>query len=367
MQPSRSSREKEYARYLLRQLHAEARAPLTVMEVCGTHTVAIARSGLRELLPEHIRLISGPGCPVCVTDDHDLDQVWALALQEGVILATFGDMMRVPGTRGSLQEAKGRGADVRVVYSATDALALARENPAAEVVFLGVGFETTVPTVAVAVEQALAEGLENFSVFSLHKLVPPVLEALLEDPEVRIDAFINPGHVCTIIGSTPFEFVAAKYRKPCVITGFEPVDILEALLMIVRQHAEGRAEVEIQYRRAVRPEGNPVARAYIDKYFMPAAARWRGLGVVPASGLELRPEYRALDARTRFPLAVEPGRRPRGCSCGEVLKGVKLPYECPLFGKACTPARPVGPCMVSSEGSCAAYYRYGARRAGGVQ
>jgi len=362
MQPYKN--KKEYARYLLDKLHQKAEQPLTVMEVCGTHTVAIARSGLRELLPETIRLISGPGCPVCVTDDFDLDLAIALSRQKGVILVTFGDMMRVPGTGSSLQEEKGRGADVRVVYSPADALTIARENPHSQVIFLAIGFETTVPAVAVTLEQAIQEGLENFSIFSLHKLVPPVMKALLEDPEVKIDAFLNPGHVCTILGVEPFRFVAEEYGRPCVIAGFDAVDILEALLMIVEQQKSGRPKVEIQYRRAVRPEGNQVAQAYIRKYFIPAPAVWRGIGEVPGSGLQLRDEYAHLEARNRFSIEVEPGKRVKGCACGEILKGLKLPYECPLFGKACTPMRPVGPCMVSSEGSCSAYYRFRREKAG---
>jgi hydrogenase expression/formation protein HypD len=336
------------------------------MEVCGTHTVAIARSGLRELLPENIRLISGPGCPVCVTDDLDLDMVIALAREPGITMVTFGDMMRVPGTRSSLLEAKGLGADVRVVYSPTDAVALAMSNPDRQVVFLAIGFETTIPTVAVAVEQAVQQEVRNFSIFSLHKLVPPVMEALLTDPEVRLDAFINPGHVCTILGTEPFRFIPEKYGKPCVVTGFEAVDIMEALLMILQQYNQGRPAVEIQYKRAVRPEGNPVARGYIDKYFTPVTACWRGIGDAPGSGLALREEFARLDAQKRFPITVTPGKRVRDCSCGQVLKGLKLPYECALFGKACTPMKPVGPCMVSTEGSCAAYYRYGAQKVGGA-
>lgn len=362
----RHYRNSDYAHSLLDRLRQEAVRPLAAMEVCGTHTVAIARSGLRELLPPNIRLISGPGCPVCVTDDLDLDVVIALAREKEIITATFGDMMRVPGTRSSLLEAKSRGADVRVVYSPTDAVALAADNPGKQVVFLAVGFETTIPTVAVAVEQALQQGLPNFSIYSLHKLVPPVMEALLTDPEVRLDAFINPGHVCTILGTEPFRFVAEKYGKPCVITGFEAVDIMESLLMILQQYNEGRPAVEIQYKRAVRPEGNAVARGYIDRYFAPQTACWRGIGEVPGSGLALRPEFARLDARKRFPIEVTPGKRAQNCACGQVLKGQKLPYDCALFGKACTPMKPVGPCMVSTEGSCAAYYRYGAQKAGGA-
>jgi hydrogenase expression/formation protein HypD len=363
MQPYRN---RDYARHLLERLQQEAKRPVSVMEVCGTHTVAIARSGLRELLPENIRLISGPGCPVCVTDDLDLDLVIALAKEPGITMATFGDMMRVPGTRSSLLEAKSLGADVRVVYSPTDAVALAAANPNREVVFLAVGFETTIPTVAVAVEQAVQQELRNFSIFSLHKLVPPVMEALLTDPEVRLDAFINPGHVCTILGTEPFRFIPEKYGKPCVVTGFEAVDIMEALLIILQQYNQGRPAVEIQYKRAVRPEGNPVARAYIDKYFTPVTANWRGIGEAPGSGLALREEFARLDAQRRFPVTVTPGKRVGNCSCGQVLKGLKLPYECALFGKACTPMKPVGPCMVSTEGSCAAYYRYGTQKVGGA-
>lgn len=362
MQHSRNN--KEYARYLLDKLHKETDRPLTAMEVCGTHTVAIARSGLRDLLPDSWRLISGPGCPVCVTDDCDIDLAIALAREKNVILATFGDMMRVPGSNSSLQEEKSRGADIRVVYSPLDALKLASENPGSEVVFLAVGFETTVPTVAVALEQAIQQGLENFSILALHKLVPPVMRALLEDPDVKIDAFINPGHVCTILGTHPFAFIADEYGKPCVVTGFEAVDILEALLLILRQYRSGAPSVEIQYKRAVRPEGNPVARKFIEKYFMPVEARWRGIGTVPGSGLALRDEFSSFDAQKRFSVSVNAEKKKKNCSCGDVLKGLKLPYECALFGKACTPLKPVGPCMVSTEGSCAAYYRYGTKKVG---
>jgi hydrogenase expression/formation protein HypD len=356
--------KKDYARYLLDRLHKETTRRLTTMEVCGTHTVAIARSGIRELLPENMRLLSGPGCPVCVTDDLDLDRVMALSREKGIILATFGDMMRVPGTSSSLLEEKSRGADVRVVYSPADAVRLAAENSQSQVVFLGVGFETTVPTVAVAMEEALKRGLKNFSVYSLHKIVPPVMKVLLEDPEVKIDAFLNPGHVCTILGNEPFQFIARDYGKPCVVTGFEATDILEALLMIVEQYNEGCPSVDIQYKRAVHPDGNPVAVGYINKYFTTEDANWRGIGPVPGSGLTVRQEYAELDAMRRFPVNVVPARRKQNCACGEILKGIKLPYQCPLFGKVCTPAKPVGPCMVSTEGSCAAYYRYGKHKVG---
>jgi hydrogenase expression/formation protein HypD len=354
--------KKEYAQQLLQRLQTEADRPLTAMEVCGTHTVAIARSGLRELLPPNIRLLSGPGCPVCVTDDLDLDRVMALSREPGMIMATFGDMMRVPGTSSSLLEEKSKGADVRIVYSPADALTLAADNPDKQVVFLGVGFETTVPTVAVALEEAIRRELTNFSVYSLHKVVPPVMRVLLEDPEVKIDAFLNPGHVCTILGNEPFRFIAEEYGKPCVVTGFEAADILEALLMIVEMYKSGQPRVDIQYKRAVKPEGNPVACGFIDKYFDRSDANWRGIGMVPGSGLTLRPEFASFDALRRFPLEVTPGQRKKNCACGEILKGIKLPNQCPLFGKVCTPAKPVGPCMVSTEGSCAAYYRYGGQK-----
>jgi len=349
---------KEYAQKLLSVIHREADSPLYLMEVCGTHTVAIAKSGIRSLLPPTLKLISGPGCPVCVTDNVDLDMVMELSRQPNVIIATYGDMIRVPGSKSSLQQEKGSGADIRVVYSTLDAVELARANPNREVVFLGIGFETTIPTVAAALEMAAAEGLQNFSIFSAHKVVPPAMKVLIEDPDVRIDGFINPGHVCTILGAEPFRFIPEKYHKPCVITGFDPTDILEGILMIIRQHRTKNWAVENQYRRVVHEEGNPVARAYIDKFFEPVDAAWRGIGVIPGSGLELKGEYAAWNARQKFALKPGTPKQNSACSCGEILKGIKLPYECKLFGKACTPLNPVGPCMVSSEGSCAAYYRF---------
>lgn len=355
---------KEYAKKLLELIHREIVSPLHLMEVCGTHTVAIARSGIRSLLPPELKLISGPGCPVCVTDNTDLDPVLELSRRPGVIMATYGDMLRVPGSHGSLQEEKGNGADIRVVYSTLDAVELARTNPDREVVFLGIGFETTIPTAAAALEMAAVEKLRNFSIVSMHKLVPPALKALLEDPDVRIDGFINPGHVCTILGVEPFRFIPEQYRRPCVITGFEPADILEGILMIIRQHRTENWAVEIQYRRAVQPQGNPVAREYIEKYFTPVDAVWRGIGVIPGSGLELKEAYSDWNARKKFGLKPAASRPKTACACGEILKGIKLPSDCPLFGKACTPLRPVGPCMVSTEGSCAAYYRFSPQREG---
>lgn len=332
------------------------------MEVCGSHTVAIAKSGIRELLPESVQLVSGPGCPVCVTDNSDIDRFLSLAQTPGVIVATFGDMLRVPGSKTSLQAVRAEGADVRVVYSTLDALEISRQNPDKEVVFLGVGFETTIPTVAVSVEIAEREHLSNYSILSMHKLVPPVLELLVTDPEVGLDGFINPGHVCSVLGTAPFEFIAGKYQKPSVVAGFEALDILEAIWMLLRQRQEKRAAVEIQYSRVVKPEGSPKAAEYISRYFEPVDAVWRGIGRVPQSGLRLKAQYRLFDAEMKFDLPKPKSVNTPGCLCGEILKGRRHPFNCRLFGKACTPLQPVGPCMVSSEGSCAAYYRYSQRR-----
>lgn len=352
---------KEVAESYLREIRELADAPYTVMEVCGTHTVAIAKNALRDLLPKHIRLVSGPGCPVCVTDSSDIDRFLYLAAQPNVIIATFGDMIRVPGSKKSLQMLRGEGADIRIVYSTLDALEIARKDPEKEVVFLGVGFETTVPTVAVSIEHAKKEGLKNYSVLSMHKLVPPVLRALAEDAETEVDGFLDPGHACTIIGTKTIEFMAKDYGKPGVVTGFEALDILEGLAMLLRQRAQGRSEIEIQYKKIVKPEGNPVAQALIDKMFEPVDASFRGLGIIPQGGLGIRKEYEEWDASKKFDLPEFETIEIPGCSCGKVLKGQIAPPECPLFARKCTPLSPVGPCMVSSEGSCAAYYRYAQR------
>ncbi|MDA8442200.1 MAG: hydrogenase formation protein HypD [Peptococcaceae bacterium] len=346
---------------LIADIKAMATEPFKLMEVCGSHTVAIAKSGIRELLPPNIRLVSGPGCPVCVTDNSDIDRFLSLAQQPGLIIATFGDMIRVPGTVTNLQNIRAGGADVRVVYSTLDALEIARQNPEKQVVFLGIGFETTIPTVAVSVEIAARENLSNYSVLAMHKLVPPVLEVLVMDPELGIDAFINPGHVCSVLGTEPFEFIAKQYGKPSVIAGFEPLDILQTIWMLLKQRTEGRSEVEIEYTRVVKTAGNPKAREYMDKYFTVVDARWRGIGVIPQSGLKLRPEYSQFDAEAKFTLPQPVETNIPGCQCGDILKGRLLPPDCALFGKACTPLQPIGPCMVSSEGSCAAFYRYRGR------
>lgn len=330
----------------------------TLMEVCGTHTVAIARNGIRDLMPEGTRLASGPGCPVCVTSNKDIDTVIALARVPGVTIATFGDMTRVPGSTSSLLKEQAAGRSVEIVYSPLDAIRLAQENPDKQVVFVGVGFETTTPLVAMAIKRAAACGLENFSVFAAHKNMPGALEAIVNDPRLKVDALILPGHVSTIIGVEPYRFLAEKYGIPGVITGFEPVDVLQGIAMIMRQLHDGRAEIEIAYARGVMPEGNPVALAAIDEVFETCTATWRGLGDIPGSGYRIRPEFSRFDAVARFNPEVEPTQDPKGCRCGDVLRGIMAPNECPLFRKVCTPENPVGPCMVSSEGSCAAYFRY---------
>jgi hydrogenase expression/formation protein HypD len=333
--------------------------PLKLMEVCGTHTVEIFRHGIRGLIPRTITLLSGPGCPVCVTSIHDVDVAIAIAKRPEVVLVTFGDMMRVPGGKQSLIEARSEGADVRVMYSPMDALKLARTETERQVVFFATGFETTSPLIAATVYEAKRLGVRNFSIFSSHKLVPPALKALLDSPDVKVDGFIMPGHVSTIIGKQPYAVVAKQYHIPCVITGFEAGEIIEGILMIARQLAQQRSEVEIQYRNVVKAEGNPKALALLGRVFETMDAYWRGIGVIPGSGLKLRAEYAAFDAMARFDPQVSDEPEPELCSCGDILRGVKIPTECPLFGTGCTPDSPVGPCMVSTEGSCAAYFKYG--------
>lgn len=331
---------------------------VTLMEVCGTHTVSIARNGIRSLMPQQVKLASGPGCPVCVTSNHDIDKVIALARIPDLILATFGDMTRVPGSTSSLLAEQAHGADVRIVYSPLDALRIAQENPDKQVVFVGVGFETTTPLIAMAIKRAKESRLANFSVFAAHKNMPNALDVIVNDPELSVDALILPGHVSTIIGVEPYRFLAERYGIPGVITGFEPNDILQGVAMIMRQLHEGRAEIEIAYARGVMPEGNPVALAAIDEVFAVCDATWRGIGVIPESGYVIREKFAEFDAMRRFDPVVEETIEHAGCRCGDVLRGVMRPDECPLFRKVCTPENPVGPCMVSSEGSCAAFFRY---------
>lgn len=351
-------KDPKLARGLIETIHRLAPEHATLMEVCGTHTVAIARNGIRDLMPEGLRLASGPGCPVCVTCNRDIDTVIALARIPNVTITTFGDMTRVPGSTSSLLAEQAAGRSVEIVYSPLDALAFAKAHPEREVVFVGVGFETTTPLVAMAIKRARAMGLSNFTVFAAHKNMPGALELLVGDPTLELDALILPGHVSTIIGAEPYRFLAEKYGIPGVITGFEPVDVLQGIAMLVRQLHEGRAEIEIAYARGVMPEGNPVALAAIDEVFETCTATWRGLGDIPGSGYRIRDEFANFDAVRCFEPDVEPTRDPKGCRCGDVLRARIAPNECPLFRTVCTPENPVGPCMVSSEGSCAAYYRY---------
>jgi len=331
-----------------------------LMEVCGGHTHVIYRYAIDELLPDEVEMVHGPGCPVCVIPMGRVDDGIAIAAREEVVLACFGDMMRVPGSERSLQEAKAAGADVRVVYSPLDALRIARAEPEREVVFFAIGFETTAPSTALTLKRARAEGLTNFSCFCNHVLIEPPLRALLSSPDLEIDGFVGPGHVATIVGARAFDFVAAEYRRPLVVSGFEPLDVLQSVEMAMLQLAEGRCEVENQYGRVVAPDGNPAALAAMAEVFEPRETfEWRGLGEIERSALRLSGAYADLDAERRFEL---PGARvadPVECQCGEVLKGAIKPWECRVFGTACTPERAIGTCMVSPEGACAAYYNYG--------
>lgn len=328
-----------------------------IMEVCGSHTMAIGRHGIRDLLPPSVDLVSGPGCPVCVTDAGYVDAAIEL-VRRGAEVCTFGDMLNVPGSDGNLAEARAVGGTVTVCYTPLEALARARADRSREVVFLAIGFETTIAPVVSLVEIALTEGLGNLSLLTAFKVVPPALEALAADPELRVDAFLCPPHVSAIIGSDAYVAFAERHRRPCVVAGFEPLDILMGVEELLTQLVNGEHQVVNQYSRVVTRQGNRCAQAVMAKYLQPVAADWRGLGRLDASGLALRPEYAAFDAERRFGLAVRRGREPAGCRCGDVIKGKLRPAECPLFGKACTPSRPIGPCMVSSEGSCAAWFKY---------
>jgi hydrogenase expression/formation protein HypD len=351
-------RDPQLARSLLASIEAHSTRPVQFMEFCGGHTHAIFRYGLRQMLPPTVRLRSGPGCPVCVTANSELDRALALARQPDLILTTFGDMLKVPGSYSSLQAAKAEGADVRMVYSTLDALEMARRYPERPVVFLGIGFETTAPTVAAAILQAEAEGLANFSVLSLHKLTPPATRAILDAGEVNLSGIIGPGHVTAVIGSEAWEFLPREYGIPCAVAGFEPLDILRAVASLVQMAEEEQAAVVNAYSRCVRPGGNRAALDIVSRVFQVDEADWRGLGRVPASGLALRPQFARFDAALTFPVDPGPTREHKGCRCGEVLRGTVEPPQCPLYGRACTPARPIGPCMVSAEGACAAWFRY---------
>jgi hydrogenase expression/formation protein HypD len=353
-------RNADTAQRLAELIRDRVTRPWNLMEVCGGQTHSIVRHGIQELLPETITLIHGPGCPVCVTPLELIDRALALAARPDVVFCTFGDMLRVPGSADDLLTVKARGGQVRTVYSPLDAVRIARENPEKEVVFFAVGFETTAPATAAAVYQARYLGLENFSLLVSHVLVPPAMEALLSSPECRVQGFLAAGHVCAVMGCDEYEPIARRYGAPIVVTGFEPIDILQGILMCVRQLEEGRAEVENQYTRSVRPEGNPEARQLIREIFEVAPRNWRGLGEIPRSGLALREAYFRFDAERRFGLAEHRVEEPAECISGLILQGIRKPMECPAFGTRCTPTRPLGAPMVSSEGACAAYYQYAA-------
>jgi hydrogenase expression/formation protein HypD len=327
---------------------------INLMEVCGTHTMAIAKAGLRGLMPENIRLLSGPGCPVCVTPQETIDYAIALAQLSGVTIATFGDMVRVPGSTESLEMFS-----PKIVYSPLDALQIAQTNPRENVIFVGVGFETTSPTVAATILAAEKNAVENFYILPAFKCIPPALKFIAQNRQINVQGFILPGHVSTIIGSQPYEFLATQYGIPGCITGFEPIDILGGIFNLVKQIANKNARIDIEYRRVVNPEGNKKAQEILRNVFEPCDARWRGIGIIPQSGMALRPHYRKYDASRKFEVEVAETREPAGCICGKVLLGLNIPPDCALFGKTCTPLSPIGPCMVSSEGSCAAYYKYG--------
>ena len=336
--------------------------PVRFMEVCGTHTVAIFRAGLRQMLPDTVELVSGPGCPVCVTPDDYMDKAIAYAKREDCIIATFGDMLKVPGTSSSLGEAQTEGADIRIVYSPMDSLKIAAENPDKKVIFLAVGFETTAPTAAATVLAAEAQGLQNLYMLSAHKLVPPALRLLLADPEVRVDGFILPGHVSVVTGTDIYEFLPAEFKVPGVVTGFEPLQILRSIYRLTRQVVDGTPKIENEYGSVVRREGNPGARSVLERVYEPVDTKWRGIGLIPRSGLQLNEAYSRFDIERVLPLALSGETKKTACRCGEVLRGIVNPRECPLFGKACIPTHAVGPCMVSVEGVCAAWYKYGSGR-----
>jgi hydrogenase expression/formation protein HypD len=352
-------RDGEKAKPLIEEILRLADMPLRLMEVCGTHTVSIARYGIRKILPETIDLVSGPGCPVCVTSNQDLDKAISLAQVPEAVILTFGDMVRVPGSFTTLAAERAKGRDVRVVYSPLDGLIMAEKEENRPFIFLGVGFETTAPTVAATLLEAQKRKIKNFFVFSAHKTVPRALKTLLASGELNLDGFLLPGHVSAITGTHPFEFLSREFGLAAVVAGFEPIDILQAILLLVRQQKNHHPQVEIQYRRGVQPVGNPHALEIMDRVFEPVDADWRGLGRIPQSGLGLRSEFSSFDAGRVFDLPFPESKEPEGCRCGEVLRGILRPRECALFAKVCNPQNPIGPCMVSFEGSCAAAYKYG--------
>ena len=335
---------------------------IRLMEVCGTHTVAIFRAGIRQLLPKNVELVSGPGCPVCVTADDYIDKAIAYSKREDVIIATFGDMLKVPGSTSSLTEAQGEGADIRIVYSPLDSIEIAKQNPTRKVVFLAVGFETTAPTAAATVLAAKAKGIENLFMLSAQKLVPPALRMLLNDSEVKVDGFILPGHVAVVIGSKAFDFLVSEYNISGVVTGFEPLEILRSILRLLVMIDRGNAEIDNEYKSVVSDVGNAAAQKILNQVYEPVNANWRGIGQIKNSGLKMRGEFAGFDIEQIDPLQVESIAKKTACRCGEVLRGIINPTKCPLFGKACVPTHAIGPCMVSVEGVCAAWYKYGGNR-----
>lgn len=353
-------REGGRAGRILKKIEALQVKDVSLMEICGSHTHTISRSGLRGILPDNIKLISGPGCPVCVTSQSEIDAIVDFAgTNKDVIITSFGDMLRVPGNRSSLEEVRGLGADVRVVYSPLDALSIARETPDKEVVFLSVGFETTAPLVASTLKSARDEGISNLTIYPMHKLTPPAMKALLDSGDMRIDGFICPGHVTAVIGGDAYGFIATDYKRPCVVSGFEPLDALFGIYMLLKQLDEGRTDIEIEYDRVVSRAGNLKARAIMEEVFLPTDADWRGLGAIPLSGLGLKKEFVEFSAPERFGIKADAyAGDVSGCACAEVLKGIINPAGCPLFAISCTPENPKGPCMVSGEGACSAWYKY---------
>ncbi len=350
-------RNPEITKGLIRKINEMGRPEIRLMEVCGTHTMAIFRSGVRSVLPETVSLLSGPGCPVCVTSQKEIDSIIELSGM-GVILTTFGDLIRVPGTETSLQRERAGGCDVRIVYSAFDAVEIAKKNPDRDVVFAGVGFETTAPTIAASILTAAQQNVSNFSVFSAHKLVPPALFTLMASEHINIDGFLLPGHVSVIIGEDAYRPFFDAHPIPCVIAGFEPGDLAHSIYMLIVQIANGAPDLENAYPRAVTKTGNTKAQTVMDRIFIPRDSEWRGLGEIPGSGLKIRNSFESFDAEVRFNIPQTESREPKGCACGKILTGVLTPPQCPLYKKSCSPENPVGPCMVSSEGTCAAYFKY---------
>ena len=351
-------RDGTLARAIIKKIQAVSKKKLRLMEVCGTHTMSIFRHGIRSVLPEGISLLSGPGCPVCVTAQKDIDAFVAFSRLDNVIVTTFGDLIKVPGSSSSLGKEKAGGADVRIVYSVFDAVNIARENKEKEVVFCGVGFETTIPTIAAGILMGIQEKLDNFSIYSANKLTPPALAALMETDGVKIDGFILPGHVSVITGTNAYRDTFENYNIPSVISGFEPIDILNAILLLIQQNEVGKPALENGYPRAVSDQGNEKAKLIMNQVFEVCNATWRGIGDIPLSGMSLKKEYEKFDAAIKFGMDMPDMPEPKGCACGEILMGLKTPEQCGLYKKKCTPMTPVGPCMVSSEGSCAAFYRY---------